>query len=356
MSAYPGVVSSARSSRRDPDSPADAREVGDARDARPASPLLVAALALVPPSATATGLERRFARSGADLHPGAAARLLAELAELGLVRVARSECGTARYVLTTLGQRYAEAGPDGAGVPLRELEVLRTELLSTIAHELRTPLTAVRTSAGLLLDPDAHPSEAQRQQLLEAIARNGERMNRLVGDILELSRFRSGSVSLQLRRFAAIGLADAALAVVAPLANGRGQRLERIAKVPQDHAVYGDHRRLEQALLNLVSNAQRFAPEGGSVTVRVEERGTDTAWSVVDDGPGIPADERAMLFERFFVGRNDRNAAREGVGLGLPTALAIAQAHGGTIEVVSEPGRGSTFTLVVPTAGPADEP
>jgi signal transduction histidine kinase len=119
-------------------------------------------------------------------------------------------------------------------------------------------------------------------------------------------------------------------------------------------SVFGDHRRLEQALVNLVSNAQRFSPEGSEITVAVERRDGSVSWTVQDRGPGIAQGDQARLFERFFVGRSDRNRAREGVGLGLPTALAIAQAHGGTIEVDSEVGRGSTFVLVVPADGLAE--
>ncbi len=320
------------------------------------SPLLQAALALVPPSAIATELEARFAATGATLGPRVASRLLGSLADLGLVRATQRGSGGRRYVATTLGLNYIDAALHGeASVPLSELERLRTDLLSTIAHELRTPLTAVRTSVGLLLDPTSEPTEEQRRSLLEAIERNGERMQRLVGDILELSRFRSGSVSLQLRSFSATELADSAIAVIAPLAAERHQRIDRLVPRSGDHRVYGDHRRLEQALLNLLSNAQRFATDGGSVAVRVEERGLMTCWSVTDDGPGISEADQARLFERFFVGRNDRSGPREGIGLGLPTALAIAQAHGGTIDVRSELGGGSTFTLVVPTAGPEDE-
>lgn len=327
----------------------------------PAVVLLGAALSLVPPSATAAELDARFAAAGAELRPGAAEDLLAELTSLGLVRVARREPDGTRHVVTTLGRTYAETTLDPSTRDrLVDLEALRTDLLSTISHELRTPLTAIRTSAGLLLDPSSQPTDAQRRQLLEAIARNGERMQRLVGDILELSRFRSGSVQLQLRRFRAAAMAADTIALVAPLAAPRGQRLDLVDDVGTEHAVYGDHRRLEQALLNLVSNAQKFAPDGGTVTVRVRERGDDTAWAVTDDGPGIPAADQERLFERFFVGRNDRPGPRQGVGLGLPTALAIAQAHDGTIEVDSAPGRGSTLTLVVPTHGPAgaagDEP
>jgi two-component system sensor histidine kinase SenX3 len=151
-------------------------------------------------------------------------------------------------------------------------------------------------------------------------------------------------------------MADSAIAVVVPLAANRGQRIERVLPAAGDHGVYGDHRRLEQALLNLISNAQRFAPDGGTITVSVRERGLLTYWSVTDDGPGISEEDQARLFERFFVGAGDRSARGDGVGLGLPTALAIAQAHGGTIEVHSELDRGSTFTLIVPTAGPDDEP
>ncbi len=324
--------------------------------ARGAAPLLHAALALLPPSATAGELEQRFGASGATLRPRVAARLLGDLAGLGLVRAAQRGAEGTRYVATTLGARYIADGLSGtAAVSLAELEMLRTDLLSTIAHELRTPLTAVRTSISLLLEPTAEPTDEQRRTLLTAIERNGERMQRLVGDILELSRFRSGSVSLQLRRFSAASLADSVIGIITPLAVGHSQRVVRISGPAADHRVFGDHRRLEQALLNLVSNAQRVAPDGSTITIRVEEHGLTTSWSVTDDGPGISEADQARLFERFFVGRTDRSGTRDGIGLGLPTALAIAQAHGGAIEVHSVVDKGSTFALVVPTAGPEDE-
>jgi signal transduction histidine kinase len=319
-------------------------------------PLLLAALAFVSPSSTASELEDRFAAAGASLAQGTAATLLAGLAELGLVRATQRTAGGSRYVATTLGARYLDAGLQGdVSTLLAELERLRTDLLSTIAHELRTPLTAVRTSVGLLLEPTATPTDEQRVSLLRAIERNGERMQRLVGDILELSRFRAGSVSLQLRSFSAVGLADSVIAVVTPLAVEHDQRIECIVPAGVDHRVYGDHRRLEQALLNLVSNAQRFTRDGGTVAVSVETDGPLTVWRVKDHGPGISETDQARLFERFFVGRGDRTMPGQGVGLGLPTALAIAQAHGGSIEVSSTVGEGSTFALVVPTAGPEDD-
>jgi signal transduction histidine kinase len=311
---------------------------------------------LVAPSATADELEQRFSGAGASLRQGLAEELLSQLAAMGLVRPARGGDAPS-YVTTSLAARSIDAAVGGdSTLLLQELERLRTDLLSTIAHELRTPLTVVRTNIGLLLEPSAQPSDEQRHALLESIERNGDRMQRLVGDLLELSRFRAGTVALQLRSFRAIALAESAIADLTAAAGDERPQIRLTARAHADHRVYGDRRRLEQALLNLLSNAQRFSPPDAEVEVIVERRARQTCWTVIDHGPGISAEDQARLFERFFVGRRDRAGAREGVGLGLPTALAIAQAHGGTIEVDSAVGQGSRFTLAVPTTGPGDEP
>ncbi len=311
-------------------------------------PLATAALHLLADGATRDELEMRFAGVGATLEPGLAERLLDDLLALGLARVARSLNGLPFHVPTSLGRRARRHGiAADAAVGLAELEALRSELLSTIAHELRTPLTAVRTSAGLLADAGSHPSAEQREALVGAIVRNADRMQRLVTDLLDLARFRSGSIRLQPRRFDACELAHAVIGSVAPLATARGQRLV-LRGCDREIDVYGDHRRLEQALLNLVSNAGRYSPDGAEIVIDVTAQNEMVRWAVIDHGPGIPTADRAHLFERFFVGRSDRSERRDGVGLGLPTALAIAQAHGGSIDVESEVGRGSVFTLVVP--------
>lgn len=318
------------------------------------SPLVGSALALVGDGATPGNLVARFAAAGARLDEERAAAILADLAGLGLVRVARHNGDGHVHVLTTLGRQVRDAGVGASAeinLHLAELERLRTDLLSTIAHELRTPLTAVRTCVGILRDPETTPTAEERATLLATIERNADRMQRVVGDILEIARFRTGAVVLQLRRFDATELAGGAIASVAPIASRRGQAIELEAP-PAPVRVYGDHRRLEQALVNLVSNAVKYGPGGGRISVRVAAAGDAVGWAVRDDGPGIPLDEQPHLFERFFVGRNDRDGTVRGVGLGLPTALAIAQAHGGRIDVLSAPGRGSTFTLVVPADGP----
>jgi signal transduction histidine kinase len=317
---------------------------------------LVTALLLVRDGVSPTELAARFATmrpSGSD--DDGAAMLLGRLAELGLVRMTRQD-DEKHYVLTALGQRHAEATlagqPELAG-GLAALERLRTDLLSTVAHELRTPLTAVRTSIGLLLDHSVEPEPQLREQLLQSISHSAERMQRLVTDVLDLTRFRLGGMQLQLRRFDAVGLARGVATALHPLLDSRQQRIElELPGMPL--WVYGDHRRLEQALTNLLSNAHKFSPKGSAIHLKVAHDGEDVAWTISDHGVGIDPEDQPRLFERFFSAPTDAAGQRAGTGLGLPLALAIAQAHGGGIGVESALGQGSTFTLRAPAAGPPE--
>ena len=289
--------------------------------------------------------------AGLGISTDDAGDLLARAAELGLARVSGYDAGQTRYVATSLGERAAAslvAADPEFRMGLEELERLRTELLATVGHEMRTPLTAIRTSVGLLLDPALHPTADQRQQLLATIARSADRMQRLLAELLDLARLRAGRVEMEREPFDARELIGDVAAVVEPMAAARDQRI--VVDLPaRSLRVVGDRRRLEQAFLNLVANAQKFSPTGAEVAlgVRAAARG-HVRWWVTDHGPGIGAEDRARLFERFFVGASDQHATGGGTGIGLPTALAIAQAHGGTIEVESQVGRGSTFHLAVP--------
>lgn len=322
------------------------------------SPLAVATLALIHDHVTPSDLMIRFAAAGAAIEERSAEALLDELSGLGLARVVRGVHRHGDYFPTPLGARLL--GASFAGRPehadmLAEIEQMRTDILATIAHELRTPLTAVRSSIGLLLDPAIDPSADQHQTLLETIDRNTTRMQRVVGDILDLARFRAGRVQLQLRRFDATELAQSAISSVAVLAESRGQTIT--LEVPSGPvSVFGDYRRLEQALVNLLSNAEKYSPEGTPITVSVADVGPEASWTVTDQGHGIKAADKARLFERFFVGRRDQSEATAGIGLGLPISLLIVEAHEGRIDVWSRPGRGSRFSIVVPSAGPKEAP
>jgi signal transduction histidine kinase len=319
------------------------------------SPLAVAALAFVRDGITAPDLVTQLARAEATLDERAAEALLDELRGLGLARAVHVH-GAAHYYPTPLGQRLLSASFVGRREHadlLAELEQMRSDLISTIAHELRTPLTAVRTSVGLLLDPALRPSPDERRSLLETIDRNATRMQRVVGDILDLARFRVGRVQLQLRRFDAVELARSAISSVAPLAEERGQAIELEAD-DRPIWVFGDYRRLEQALVNLLSNAEKYSPDGSPIDVSVHDLDGEVAWTVRDRGRGIKPADKARLFERFFVAQRARSDATAGVGLGLPITLAILQAHEGRIEVDSRPGHGSSFTMIVPAVGPKE--
>jgi signal transduction histidine kinase len=325
---------------------------------RPASAIddliAVPMVALITEPMTAAALAAAVSEEGLHLTSERAESILARAAALGLVRVAGYQDGGARYVATSLGQRAAaslvSADPD-LSVGLEELERLRSELLATVGHELRTPLTAIRTSVGLLLDPGIVPNADQRQQLLSTIGRSADRMQRLLTELLDLARLRSGRAELETSAFDARDIAREVAAAVEPMAAARSQRIR--VDLPGDAVrAVGDRRRLEQALLNLVANAQKFSPVGAEIDLRLERGADDTVrWTVADHGPGIDPAERVRLFERFFVGTSDGNVAGGGAGIGLPTALAIAQGHGGSIEVESEVGRGSTFHLVIPAGG-----
>lgn len=327
------------------------------KEAQP-SPLAVAALALVHDRVTSSELMTRFDAAGAKIDEQSAVGLLDELCELGLARVVHGTTSGGNYFSTPLGERLRDESfvqrPEEIHL-LAEIEQMRIDILATIAHELRTPLTAIRTSIGLLLDPAIEPSPDQRLTLFETIDRNTTRMQRVVGDILDLARFRAGRVQLQLRRFDAVELAQSAIASVALLAAAREQTIEFVPP-SEVISVFGDYRRLEQALVNLLSNAEKYSPEGSRITVSVSQSGADITWAIADRGHGIAQADQGRLFERFFVADRDRSEATAGVGLGLPISLLIAQAHDGRIDVVGEPGHGSTFSIVVPAEGPAEVP
>jgi len=250
---------------------------------------------------------------------------------------ARSDAEAARLAIQESELRLREE--------TAELEGLRTNLLALIAHEFRTPLTAIRTSVGLLQDPGVPVDHTQEERLLGAISESAIRMQRLVTDLVDLAKFRSGNARLQVRRFDATALANEAVRALAGLLHSKNQTVT--IDGPKRTWVYGDRVRLGQALLNLLSNAVKFAPADSEITITTSLNDGEVSWAVTDHGPGIPVRSQPYLFERFFTVARRDSARESGTGLGLPIAMAIANAHGGTVDVRSRPGGGSTFTLRV---------
>jgi len=317
---------------------------------------VVSVLLLMGEGGTEVELARRVDAFAAAIHDLGVAPSLERLVSRGLIRAASSRGAERRYVRTTLGEELARShsGADPRlHIGLEELERLRTQLVATIAHELRTPLTAMRTCIGLMVDAGGAIEPSIRERLLNTIASSADKMQKLIADLLDLARYRSGTIEMHSWSVDASELARDAAKLVAPLFEARGQQLQ-VHQPAAPPVVFGDRRRLEQALLNLLANANRFSPEGSTVFLTVRSEGEDVFWEVRDQGPGIALADRAHLFERFYRSSGDTAG---GAGLGLPIALAIAQAHHGSIEVESSPGAGSCFTLRVPIGdAPGNDP
>ncbi len=225
------------------------------------------------------------------------------------------------------------------------------DLLNTVSHDLRTPLTAIKTGVSGLLAGDA-PRPPAELRLLQNIDRSTERLILLVNDLLDMARLRAGRITLAREQLDLAELIHEAATTLRPLVEARNQTLTVVlpAETAATLVAEGDRRRLEQALLNILYNANKYTPPGGAITVgATPEAGAVRVW-VRDSGPGIaPADQR-RIFERFYVapGAGSRHDA---TGLGLAIAQSLVELHGGQIGVESRPGAGSLFYFTVPVQG-----
>ncbi|HET7567511.1 MAG TPA: ATP-binding protein [Gaiellaceae bacterium] len=227
---------------------------------------------------------------------------------------------------------------------LRRLSALRADFVSLVSHELRSPMAAVIGAARTLQDRWRQLTADQREAFLALIGDETSRLAELVGDVLDTSRIEAGTFSyrfedVDLRRLVADAVETAGVAQ---------QEVRVVASVPDAlPAVRGDRERLRQVLGNLIDNAVKYSPEGGEVRVSASTENGAIRIAVSDEGPGIPEEQQARIFEKF--GRADvAGGSKPGTGLGLFIARSIAEAHGGTLEVSSRPSSGATFTITLP--------
>ncbi len=294
---------------------------------------------------------------------GAAGRAFIEVVrdhDLNDLLIAAAQRGerSVRVVAYGQAQRWLQATAvpiEGAGqwaalaifhdlTEVRRLEGVRRDFISNVSHELRTPLAGIRAASetlqeGALEDPDV------AQEFLGHILRETDRMTQLVEELLELSRIESGAAPMHFAQLDAARLVTDAVSRFKQQADRAGIRLA--AETPASAlTIIGDAERLERALGNLVANALKFTPEGGTIIVGASGSDDEIAISVRDTGIGIDPEQQPRVFERFY--KADRGRGGGGIGLGLAIVKHIVLAHEGHVSVESSAGRGSTFTMRLP--------
>jgi len=262
--------------------------------------------------------------------------LAAGLAVLGRLLDEERELATARSrELATANARLAE------------LDRMKSDFVSMVSHELRTPLGLIKGYVGTLLRRDAPLDEATREEFLQVIDEETDRLTELVTNLLDMSRIEAGTLRVDRRP--------------TPLARLLADCADRLRAREPDRALYldvpsalppvlADERRIAQVVDNLLTNAVRYSPEATPIVLGARAVDGGVEVRVVDQGIGIPADKQDQVFEKFFRANASDTRRFAGTGLGLTICRGIVEAHGGTIWVQSEPGRGSTFAFHIPLA------
>ena len=247
----------------------------------------------------------------------------------------------------------ANGGHLGLGLLLRditrekELDEMKSRLLSTVSHELRTPLASIKGFATTLLRQDVEWDEATRREFLSIIDTESDRLSELIGNLLDMSRIEAGVLAVEAEPVDLLPLLEETVAAFQIMTREHHITLRAPSHPP---LVLADARRTRQVLRNLIENALKYSPGGGPVTIAVQVQSGQVRISVADKGIGIEAYQQDRIFDRFH--QADSASTREvgGTGLGLSICKAIVEAHGGQIWAESEPGRGSTFYFTLPLA------
>ncbi len=239
-------------------------------------------------------------------------------------------------------------------VELRSASAAKSDFLAAMSHELRTPLNSIIGFSELLerpISPDGHEA-ATVEEFAGHIHGSGLHLLELINEVLDLAKVEAGKLDLRPTVFDLEELVRQTIDQMQPLADRKGIRLGAEADGRQD--VEADRGRIRQVVFNLLSNAIKFTPEGGSVRVLLSGDGRTARLEVVDTGVGIAMDDQASIFEAFK--QAAAAAGLEGTGLGLTLARQLVEAHGGSIDLESEVGRGSRFTVVLPLGRASREP
>ena len=230
---------------------------------------------------------------------------------------------------------------------LKRADQFRRDLIATVSHELRTPLASIKGYISTLLQPDVKWEPQLQQEFLEIANQEADRLTRLVGDLLTVSQLEGGVLRLEKERTGLNELWKSVEAHLGPLVSKH--RLQ--VNVQRDLApVYIDKHRVAQVISNLVGNAAKFSEPGTTITIWASRLGGRVVVEVSDEGTGIPCDRLDRVFDPFYRLGNSHSPNHTGFGLGLSICKRMIEAHGGKIWVKSEPSKGSTFFITLPTA------
>ncbi|OGP85363.1 MAG: two-component system sensor histidine kinase KdbD, partial [Deltaproteobacteria bacterium RBG_13_65_10] len=225
-------------------------------------------------------------------------------------------------------------------------EHLRSTLLSSVSHDLRTPLAAITGAASVLMEDEASLAGPVKRDLLETIYEESRRLDRLVGDLLDITRVESGALKMRLEWQPVEEIVGAALNRLEPQLRGRAVRIDLPADLP---LVRFDAVLMEQVLVNLLDNAIKYTPKESPIDITARSEGGQLILEVADRGPGIPAGQEGLIFEKFY--RSPPGGRARGVGLGLAICQAILAAHEGRIWVENRPGGGAAFKVALRLEG-----
>lgn len=234
---------------------------------------------------------------------------------------------------------------------LEQLDSLRKDLIANVSHELRTPLTSVRGFVQGLMEGMV-PAEEQ-PRILRMIHNELQRLTALLNSMLDLSAIESGRVAFEYKTIRWSTLVDSVAETVRPRAEAQGIAFRIIEPEGERLRAYGDSDRLKQVLFNLLDNAVRHTPAGGTITVASSSAGGRLECSVTDTGAGIPPEKLSRIWERFYTDEPARNSRKDRSGLGLTIVKQLVERMGGTIRVQSTPGQGTAFTFTLPAEPPS---
>lgn len=230
---------------------------------------------------------------------------------------------------------------------LKRLNQMKSDFISAVSHELRTPLTSIKGYASILMTGklgDVLPAQKER---LEKIDKHSNNLVHLINNLLDIARIESGKVQMEMKDISIKEMLDSIVDIITPQVKEKNISLKINSKIKFDR-IKADQSQIERVFLNLLSNAAKFTPENGKITIDIEEKSDDTQFSIEDTGIGIPSQDIQKVFQEFFRADNALDQKIKGSGLGLSLVKKIIEAHKGKIWFSSELNKGTKFTFTIP--------